>query len=364
MQRASEGLSEWVELTIVGSAGCSQHAPHGVEVIEAPATMGKFLLLGGIKAIKACRRTDYDLVIGGSGLVSPILLLLKKIFGLKTAVFIHGLDIVVNNVLYQHIFVPCINRADLIIANSRNTRCLAMERGAPKGAITVINPGTDTPDLVSVLPREAFCKKFDIPFQKIMLFTGRMTRRKGLSGFIANCLPHILESVPNSGLVVVGDNPGDSLNRQGEKAEILELVQDLDLARRVIFLGKVSDKDLLATYAAADVQIFPLIEVSGDVEGFGMVAIEAAACGTPTVAFDLGGVADAIGPDNGTLVTPGDYKAFSAATCDVLTGAEPDSPRCLAHGRRFSWQRFHRELADALQLETPAPTLAAGASTK
>jgi phosphatidylinositol alpha-1,6-mannosyltransferase len=348
MQRASEGMVEWADLTIVGPAGSAAFAPPGSRVHEAPPSMAGFLWGGTVAAARACRAKPYDLVLGGSGLISPVLRLLNKIFGVKTGLFIHGLDLVANNTIYQKAFIPCINSADLIIANSRNTRRLAIERGASVDRITVINPGTDLPDLEGIASREAFCARFSIYFEKIILFTGRITRRKGLSGFISQCLPHILDNVPGAGLVVVGDNPDDSLNKQGEAAEVMSLVERLALTDRVRFLGKLGDDELLAAYAAADVQVFPLIEVEGDVEGFGMVVIEAAACGTPTVAFDVGGVADAIAEDNGQLVKANDYSAFYEAVAHIIESDVFDEGACTMHARNYGWKSFNEKSRKAL----------------
>ncbi len=349
MQHAAQGIAEWAELDIIGPRGCAAAAPAGCEVREVPASLGGFVTRGALAAWSACARRRYDLVIGGSGLAAPILRLLQVRYGVTTAVFVHGLDLVVDNAAYQHLFVPCLRRADLVIANSRNTMALARERGVAQDRLCVVNPGTDIPDLSQLAGRDDFCARHDIPFQQILLFAGRLTRRKGLSRFIEHCLAPIVAAKPQAGLVVVGDNPGDSLNKLGEMGLVLERVAALSLADKVRFLGQVSDAELLAAFAAADLQVFPLLDVPGDVEGFGMVAIEAAACGTPTIAFRSGGVADAIGEGSGKLVTADDYAGLTRTILEQLdAGADHWADSCRAHAEKFGWPHFHQHLHLAL----------------
>ncbi len=94
----------------------------------------------------------------------------------------------------------------------------------------------------------------------------------------------------------------------------------------------------------ADVQILRLVDVPANIEGFGMIAVEAAACGTPTIACNLGGVGDAISTDNGLLIEAGDYVAFQRAVMDSLQGKRPIPERCINHANHFSWAAFDDKL--------------------
>ena len=97
--------------------------------------------------------------------------------------------------------------------------------------------------------------------------------------------------------------------------------------------------------------VFPVRDLPGDVEGFGMVAIEAAAHGLPTVAFDVGGVADAVVTHrNGHLVRAEDHAAFARAVCEMISAHDRagTSARARAFAQGFSWQRFGRDVIEAL----------------
>ncbi|MEM8561268.1 MAG: glycosyltransferase family 4 protein [Pseudomonadota bacterium] len=341
IHRIALGISQYSDLTIIGPKGCSQHLPNHIKTIEAPKNLAPFLFLSTSFAIRELRAGRYDLLIGGSGITALTLYLLNRMFGHRTIIYLHGLDLVVDSTIYQKVFIPCIRTMNSIIVNSQNTKNLALSKMVNESKITIIHPGTDLPPLPDSSTLDAFKQKFQIEFEYTMIFVGRFTRRKGLSMFIENSLPNILAALPSAGLIVIGRAPGDSLNQQGEEQRVAQLASNPLVRERIKFLGQVDDEELAHCYALADVSIFPLVHVKGDVEGFGMVAVEAAALGTPTVAFDTGGVADAISNANGMLISPGNYPEFSAAVLQILTGQKPGTASCLEHASQFAWDRVN-----------------------
>lgn len=113
----------------------------------------------------------------------------------------------------------------------------------------------------------------------------------------------------------------------------------------------MDDATLTAAYQAANVHVFPVLESTDDVEGFGMVAIEAAANGLPTVAFDSGGVADAvIEGKTGRLITAGDYPQMAKVLCDALYSERSDKvAECLDIAKDFSWPTFNEKIEWIIQ---------------
>ena len=344
MQHMAAGIAQYTRLTVIGPRGCTEHLPKEVEVLETSEKLARFLVFSTWHAIRLCQQRTFDRVIGGSGLIAPTLRILKRLFFTETVIYLHGLDLVVDSLSYQRVFVPCIGGIDHVIVNSRNTRRLAIEKGVEESRIAVVNPGTDLPNPPDEIALQRFRAKFNIPFEKIMIFVGRITRRKGLSKFLEHSLPEILAVEPGAGLVIVGKNPEHSLNRLGEEKKVFSLASRHEYKDRILFLGQLSDSDLQACYALADVQIFPVMDIPGDVEGFGMVAIEAAALGTPTVAFDVGGVADAISKDNGQLIPGENYDAFTRGILKVLRNKFPWQEKCVSHAQKYSWNRFDDDL--------------------
>jgi glycosyltransferase involved in cell wall biosynthesis len=149
-------------------------------------------------------------------------------------------------------------------------------------------------------------------------------------------------------LVVVGEGP--------ERARLERLADELGLGPRVRFAGKVADAELPDWYRAADVCVIPSLEL----EGFGLVALEALATGTPIVVSDAGGLPEAVrGLGDGLVVPRGDETALGTRLREALSGASPlPAPaRCRAHAEGYSKQAFarrHREIYDRLRDRRPA----------
>jgi len=104
-----------------------------------------------------------------------------------------------------------------------------------------------------------------------------------------------------------------------ERERILAAARDAGVEKNLRFLGRCDEATLGAAYQAANLHVFPVLELPGDVEGFGMVALESAAYGLPTVAFAVGGVSDAVREGRtGTLVASGDYGRLGEAVIRQL----------------------------------------------
>ena len=349
LKHSVESLSSQFDVTLIGPTGCSEFAPQGVETIECSPSPFFFLTMGLLKGWRASRKKSFDTVLGGSGLVAPVTLFLSRVARARSAIFVHGLDLVVENWVYQLLFVPLLRHHDRLIANSQNTRRIAIDKGCQLSRVQVVHPGSTIPP--DSLLRDVASIRATLGFEenKVLLFVGRMVRRKGLAEFLEKAWPRIVETQPGAVLLVVGDSPDDALKRDSRSAQqLISLIKSYD-DDAVRFMGSVSDETLWQCYAAADVLVFPLIRVKGDVEGFGMVAIEAAACGTPTVAFSVGGVPDAVADGrSGILVAEGDYPAFAGAVDAVCNSAKPSAAECSAHAQNFSWDVFGANLISVL----------------
>jgi phosphatidylinositol alpha-1,6-mannosyltransferase len=127
---------------------------------------------------------------------------------------------------------------------------------------------------------------------------------------------------------------------------LVSTAEDLGLTASLRLLGGCSNEVLEDAYQGSDVHVFPVRDVPGDVEGFGMVAIEAASYGLPTVAFNVGGVADAvIDGVTGRLVDPDSYAAFAEEVLVwIRARAHAEMDRCAIAARRFAWTRFNDEI--------------------
>ncbi|MGH8123540.1 MAG: glycosyltransferase family 4 protein [Rudaea sp.] len=239
----------------------------------------------------------------------------------------------------------------MCIANSSYRARLAVGIGVPQSRISIVHPGVDMP--VPETTSNDFRARFDLGDRPLLLSVGRLIARKGLLEFVENALPQIVAKFPDVCLVVLGDETPELLH--GSSAGLGERIRQRAAALRIRhnlrFIGLQDDATLASTYRAADVHVFPVCEVAGDVEGFGMVAVEAAAQGLPTVAFAVGGLPDAvIEGRTASLVAPDDYGAFDGAVARILDNVEDvrASEECIATARRFGWGNFGARLCALL----------------
>lgn len=352
-QRIAQSLADWYDLSVIGPKGCAASLPEGVHVSEiAHRPLFRFLLGCLWAAWKGSRRQGPELVFAGSGLTAPLAWWAARRSRARFVVYLHGLDIVAPSVLYQWCWLPFIRRANLVLVNSCNTRELAVKRRVPSQAIEVLHPGTELHALDS-RSRGQFRSKYGLDDRPVMLSVGRFTPRKGLAEFIRRGLPRVLATHPHAVLLVIGADADDAVltATHSERARILQSANDAGVAEAVLMLPPCDDATLSASYRAADVLVFPVIELPGDVEGFGMVAIEAAAHGLPTVGFRVGGVPDAIVEGrSGSLIEAEDYDGFVGKVDEWLArrGQPSVQEQCAVAATAFGWERFGERLHDVL----------------
>ncbi len=178
--------------------------------------------------------------------------------------------------------------------------------------------------------------------QRIVLFVGRIEQIKGIDILLralALLFFHRPELRREICLLVVGGalDPGDDAPETEKITELRRLVHDHRMEDNVTFVGSRDQTQLTLYYAAADVCAVPSLT-----ESFGLVALEAMACGTPVVGTRVGGLQTLIEDgESGFLVPAGDYKALAGSIAQVLT--DHRLRMHLAHGARdraehFTWR--------------------------
>jgi len=349
----AEELSHHADVRVIGPTGSAALAPRGVRVEEAPLRpLWKFLLRAHALARREARAWKPDIVLAGSGLTAPIAVRAARACGAKAVAYVHGLDIAVKHPVYRALWLPALRRMDRVIANSRATAALAQEADIAPERIGIVHPGVALPARLPEAEAVArFRAEHDLGNRPLLLSVGRLSARKGLREFVAEALPRIVSACPDVLLLIVGDAPKQALHAEAQTPEsILEAARNADIAGRVRFLGKLSDEALQIAYACADVHVFPVRELPGDIEGFGMVAVESAAYGVPTVAYAVGGVADAVEEGvSGRLVPAGNVAGFADAVVETLRHP-PAGEGIRAFAARFDWSRFGEALRSELAL--------------
>lgn len=319
--------------------------------------------------LQAARREEIDVVLFSSMVTATLAVPLQGLFrrhGVRTAAITHGLDVTTPFPPYQW-FVPHVFDAlDAVFPVSRATAQACRDRGAAPEQVHVIPNGIDanrfTPPDSRAAGRRAL--KADrngasLPSDTLLLCSvGRQVKRKGTAWFIDQVMPRLPSDVH---YWIAGDGPQDDAIRAA--------IARHDLDDRVRPLGRIPNDALARLYRGADLFVMPNIPVEDDLEGFGIVLLEAGQCGTPAVAAQLDGIQDVITDGvNGHLVPPESPNAFADAILQyrnapaALRGA---AQRAATHTTAtFSWASVADLYVSALRTlhasgTPPAPPVSA-----
>jgi phosphatidylinositol alpha-1,6-mannosyltransferase len=184
--------------------------------------------------------------------------------------------------------------SDLLVANSQNTAAiLRREWSVPEAKLQVLHPGVDT-DLFQPAERNADLRRqLGWGERPVVLTVGRLQKRKG-HDILLQALPEIIRRVPELLYVIVGEGE--------ERPRLERLIAELQLECHVQMLGELQDQPLVEAYQQCDLFVLPNRDVAGDIEGFGMVLLEAQACGRAVIAGDSGGTAETMQPNISGLI--------------------------------------------------------------
>ena len=257
-------------------------------------------------------RRRAELVLTGDALMYAVAHPLLRLFRVRHATMIMGLDVTYQNRLYRAVVLPALRRAENVVAISEATAEQARGLGVPADRLTVLRLGVDAPD-ISAKERDAASadlrQRLALGDRDAVLLTlGRLVPRKGAAWFVEQVLPRLPGHVH---YVLAGDGP--------DADRIESLARTAHVGHRLHLLGRVSDADREMVMRGADLFIQPNVKVPGDMEGFGLVTIEAAMRGTPVVAADLEGIKDAvIDGTTGDLVASGDADAWIRRLDELL----------------------------------------------
>jgi phosphatidyl-myo-inositol dimannoside synthase len=317
-------LSKNHQLFIITASDRSCPAKTGIFRPSRPGLLAFFAYALWKGALLLRWHRDIRIVFGGSVLVTPLVCILARIFQRKSLIQAHGLDLLYPGFLYQMFIVRWLRFCDHIIANSSYTAALAKDKGASEESITIIHPGVHWQRFLLETSAELLKAERGLEGKKIILFVGRLARRKGVKEFVEKSLGRIIQELPDVRFLIVGDNPKDSLtHRDDVRTEIEQAISVCHLEEHVQWLGALSDDDLVKVYNLCDVVLLPILRMKGDVEGFGIVALEAAAAAKPVVATSVGGVPDAVeNGKSGIVVAPEDYEMMSLSIIKLLAQDE------------------------------------------
>ncbi len=228
-----------------------------------------------------------------------------------------------------------IRSPDILIALTQDNIRDFLGLGARADGIKLVPDGIDLEKFTQLPSPDAFKNRFDITGD-IVLFVGRLVKYKGVQ-YLLRIAPRILREFPRTKFVIVGPDFGYG-------NELLKLVSTYSLQESVIFTGAISESELLEAYSAADVLAFPSIH-----EGFGLVLLEAMACGKPAVTWKTSAMQYVIEDrKSGFLVDPWNLDDFARSIIllisdKTLAGKMGESGR-KAVEEKFEWKSVVKKL--------------------
>ncbi len=192
-------------------------------------------------------------------------------------------------------------------------------------------------DLDAFVPRErdaALVERYGFQTSKVIMTTGRLASEERYKGFdeVIELMPALLERFPTLKYLIVGDGP--------DRPRLTAKVRDLGLSGNVVFAGYIPEAEKVAHYSLADAYVMP-----SQGEGFGIVLIEAAACGVPVVGSRLDGSSEALLNGRlGQLVDPRHPNELLKAVVSILENAP--TRRRIDAIHTFSKDNFRSLVAD------------------
>ena len=244
--------------------------------------------------------------------IGYIALRLKEKYKIRYVVYCHGLDILKAQQVprKKKWLIKILKNASGIVANSEYTKGILINLGIDESKVLVVYPCPNIKPPEQTIETYHISSRYGLNNKRVMLTVGRLVKRKGIDK-VLQVLPKLYEKFKDIMYVIVGDGP--------ELENLAKIVQKNNLQNIVRFVGPVSDTELIKFYKIANIFIMPSRKIDFDVEGFGIVYLEANLFDLPVIGGRTGGVPEAIiDKYTGLLVNPESNNEIYQAIHDLL----------------------------------------------
>lgn len=262
-----------------------------------------------ISVIKSIRQHPIEVthvLTGANTVIGLLFILYGKFKKIKTGIFLYGKDILTsqNDPIRLLLLHLALISSDKIGVNSKATAKLLPKQTLHK--IHLLYPGVGIQTLTKFkVAQERHIK------EKNILFVGRLIKRKGIDDLL-RAFKIISEKMLQAKLTIVGDGP--------QRRNLHNLAKKLEIQNKVEFAGILTGEDLYRKYQECDVFVMPSKRIGKDIEGFGMVFLEAGFFRKPSIGTWSGGIPEAVvHNETGILVPEGDVLALKNAMETLLT---------------------------------------------
>jgi len=338
------------------------HIPAGPEVPLPKAELERYIpkFVQGIKSFAETKNIHYDLIHSHYWMSGIAAIDLANEWKIPFLHMFHTLGLMKNRIARSPQEIEgeyriqgekkVISIANRIIAATLAEKSqLEFLYETPSSKIAVIPPGVDTRHFYPI-PKDEAKEVVGIPEKThTILFVGRIEPLKGIDNLIQaisiiqkrgelQCCPH--------DLVIIGGEPNAKPEEMNaEMARLQDMVETLQIENFVIFLGKQDQQMLPYYYSAAEVVVMP-----SHYESFGMVALEAMACGTPVVASQVGGLAFLVRDGETGFVVPGnDVQALANRLVELIKNQELRNKlgnQSTKYAQLYSWENISEKIAE------------------
>jgi phosphatidylinositol alpha-1,6-mannosyltransferase len=335
--------------------------PKGAGELAAPYTIIRRALLGRFTIPRwlplfwhvfiTCRKMRIERIVIGHILpVGTVVRLVSAFLHIPYSVSVHGLDITGPRLhkrkkwLCGHIM----RHAEWVIVNSKATEAVVKSYGIAEKNIQFVYPCPSITPALLLQPShgESLDVLDRLRDKKILLTVSRLVPRKGHQ-HVLRALPGILTFDPDCVYCIIGSGP--------YRAELEALARTLNIQASVFFLGGISSPEVARWYAACAAFIMTPEDIDGDMEGFGIVYLEAQSFGKAVIGSRVGGVIEAVADGiTGILVREGDALEIQRAVIRLLSDA--DLAKRLGQagkhrtGEEFQWNKQAEKLQYLLSL--------------
>ena len=302
--------SDKIRVLVKNDVSGSEHLENGFRNIDA---LGHWPLVlrtprFAIESLRQAYRERPGLIVSTHLNFGPVAQFIRRCLGIRYVLVAHGID---AWYLKDGSRRKALQQADLVLAVSRYTRDrLVQEIGIDANRIKIF-PNTFAPDMFSIgFKSPQLLNKHGLsPQTPVILTVCRLAEADRYKGYdqIIKAMPRILSEVPNARYLIVGKGP--------DRPRIEKLIAEVGVQDAVTLVGFVPDEELADYYNLCDLFAMP-----SKAEGFGIVYLEALACGKPVLAGNKDGSRDALADGElGVLVDPDDVGEIAREVIRVIT---------------------------------------------
>jgi len=321
---------------------------HNITLIRLPLTNPewglksmsglRFYLASVRKLLKLLRQHNIDEIHCGRVIHEGVTAwLVKLLTGTPYRCFVHGEDVeTAATSREQSLLVKQVcKHASSLICNSYNSQQLVSSLGfSTSRKCIVLHPGVDVKKFKPAQINDDIRQRFGWEENALVLLTvGRLQQRKG-QDFLIEAMPSLLQHIPNLQYAIVG--------RGDELSNLRQLIGKLQLQDKVFIHTDFGDGDLVNAYQQCDIFILPNRTIRNDIEGFGMVLVEAQACGKPVIAGDSGGTCETLKENStGFILDCSSPEAIEISLPLILSKCQSlQAEQIVTHAQNvFNWEK-------------------------